>query len=222
MILNLRIKDYRQFTNDPAIEILVDSLPQLSEFSFEKRKWAYWAEKEGVVQYFSYQSPGNGFGGREFKLLMKNNTFETLIGPWSSRASAMNMMGFPHCNEVSITDNIEVWRRGHTFYGMAMLVSHLRPAIEKFTPEWTLALESVEASGGELNAVQNKVVMHGIQNGQSAEPRYFPTKKGKRRICCKKCSMYYFLDKDSPIHDNPELSVCNECVENLAENLQKS
>lgn len=57
---------------------------------FEERSGIYRAQDGDVVEYFSYDKPGGGFGGREFTLDMVDGTQRTLIGPWSSRAGVVN------------------------------------------------------------------------------------------------------------------------------------
>jgi hypothetical protein len=90
------------WANDPIIEIHTDVLPE--GYTYERNMGCYFGTIDGsdFVDYFYYERPGNGYGGAKFDLNMKDGTVHTLIGPWSSRASVMNSMGFPHCTEVVI------------------------------------------------------------------------------------------------------------------------
>lgn len=71
----------------------------------------YFAEDKttGRVSYFSYNSPGSGFGGSTYKLQMKDGSIAELKGPWSSNSEAMNHVGHKPSKEVNI----------HSRYNMA-------------------------------------------------------------------------------------------------------
>ena len=111
--------------NRPTIEIAVDKLPDRSEFRYEQRDSLYYAELDGLVNFFSYSRPGEGYGGRRFDLVMTDGSKKTLVGPWSSRAGAMNSYGFGPCLDVSICEGEEAFNR-RSFYAGAVTVELLK------------------------------------------------------------------------------------------------
>jgi hypothetical protein len=133
-VLDAQIEWMWEYSNSPSIKVLVDKIPNSSEFVYEQRDSCYFGENGGLVSYYSYRGPDNGYGGRHFKLKMKDGTEKTLIGPWSSRSSVMNGHGFPLSKEVTITDSPDVWKRGHTFYGAAVTFDVFKQAMA-FCPE---------------------------------------------------------------------------------------
>jgi hypothetical protein len=94
-----------------GLQLLISEVPSLWEFRFQCRNGLYWAEKNGVVRFFSWHGPGQngGFGGRSYDIIMQDETRVELLGPWSSRAGCMNAAGFPHCIEAGITDDLHTW-----------------------------------------------------------------------------------------------------------------
>ena len=106
--------------NDPVIEVHTDVLPE--GFTYEHNMGCYFGTIDGsdFVNFFYYERPGNGYGGAKIDVNMKDGTVQTLVGPWSSRASVMNSMGFPHCTEVVI-----ILPNGNHYSG-AMLVSRVK------------------------------------------------------------------------------------------------
>lgn len=101
-IISATVNWYKGYANSPRFDVLVDKYPRRNELAYVNKDWAYWAEKDGFVDYFSYSGPSSGFGGCEFELNMVDGSTKTLKGPWSSRASALNLEGFYPCSEVSI------------------------------------------------------------------------------------------------------------------------
>lgn len=97
---------------------------------FEKRNNCYFAERDGFVRFFYYKKPGDGYDGGHFHLKMKDGSEETLIGPWSSRSSVMNQEGFTPCKEAAITDDPEVWDRGHIFFSLAVTIEIVEEALK--------------------------------------------------------------------------------------------
>lgn len=61
---------------------------------FEQRGDIYRAEDGDIVQYYCYDKPGGGYGGRRFDITMRDGSRRSLIGPWSSRAGVVNKL-FP-------------------------------------------------------------------------------------------------------------------------------
>jgi hypothetical protein len=112
----------------PQMALLVDKLPDHNELIYDVKNGIYYAELDGYVSFFYYQSPGNGYAGREFVLNMKDGSAKTLKGPWSSNSASINAAGFGPCCEVSITDDPTAFDRGYTFYAAAVTIDVLREA----------------------------------------------------------------------------------------------
>lgn len=119
-LLKAKVQWNLEWANSPSLDLLVDHLPSLKEMQFEKKGGSYYAENEGYVEFFHYNGPDRGFGGHHFHLTMKNGKEEILIGPWSSRAGAMNSK-FGPCVDVSITDNPQDYEAGYFCAGHVTL-----------------------------------------------------------------------------------------------------
>lgn len=113
------------------IKLLVDRIPERSEMRFQRKGNCYFSNHGGYVEYFGW-GPGHnngGFCGRHFDIIMEDGSEVTLLGPWSSRSSAMNKEGFTPSLGVSITDDPDVLVRGHTFFAGAVTVEFLQAAL---------------------------------------------------------------------------------------------
>jgi hypothetical protein len=152
-VLNAKVDWNLRWANSPSLYLLVDKIPD--DLEYEQRGDLYFAEKEGFVNFFYYNRPDQGYGGRKFHLKMKDGSEKVLIGPWSSNSSAMNAGGFPLCMECTITDNLKVWEKGYTFYAGAVLVEVAEKALEKFVPEAMILrpkeFKSYETASAEQN-----------------------------------------------------------------------
>lgn len=89
---------------------------------------AYWAcdEKTGLVK-FLFHTPDNqkGYGGSTFELRMKGGRTKKVRGPWSSRCGVMNAIGFKHCSEVNVVDDVKSGCSGI----WSMLVERINPLL---------------------------------------------------------------------------------------------
>jgi len=104
-LLSALVEWHHGYANAPTLILHLDTIPKAEEFEFEQRGSLYYAEKDGFVRFYAYKNPGDGFGGREFHIRLKDGTEQTLKGPWSSRAGAMNSGGFGPCVDVQfVTD----------------------------------------------------------------------------------------------------------------------
>lgn len=130
-IVKGRVNWREHWDNRPEIFVLVDKLPNEDDLVYERRGNIYYAEKDGYATFLQYDSPSNGFGGRHFKLKMKDGSIALLKGPWSSSSNAANHHGFGPCVDVAITDKPDVWERGHTFFSGHVTVACLEEASEK-------------------------------------------------------------------------------------------
>ncbi len=100
-----------KYDNPPVPIVHVDRIVTLDEYRFTKNGNLYFAENDGFVEFFYYDKPGHGYGGKEFVINMLDGSQEILKGPWSSRGSVMNMMGFVPCMQCIYTTDT------HRMYG---------------------------------------------------------------------------------------------------------
>ena len=134
-----------QWDNGPDIKLIVDKLPDYKDLRYTKHPvmdetfgkkrlgHIYYAELGDYVSFYYYSAPGEGYGGREFSLLMKDGSSDILIGPWSSNSMSVNKLGLGPCREVTITDDEKVWEKGYTFYGAAVTVALIEKYIDRIT-----------------------------------------------------------------------------------------
>jgi len=128
--MDAKVEWHKQFSNVPGLKILVDKMPDYKEFRYIEKNGIYYAENEGLVSFYYYQSPGEGFAGREFHITMEDGSEKILKGPWSSNSNAVNRMGFGPCQEISITEEEECWNRGYTFFASAVTHELYRKSAE--------------------------------------------------------------------------------------------
>ena len=110
------------YANKPRLHFLVDKIPNYDDLIYEQIGSFYYAECDGLVNFFYYKEPDRGYGGREFNLKMSDGTIKTLIGPWSSNSMSINDAGFGPCVEVSLTDSIKAMELGYTFSSAAFTI----------------------------------------------------------------------------------------------------
>lgn len=99
-LVRMKIDRYEGYANRPAFILTAENVPGADELRYEVRDGCYFAEKNGLVRFYYYTKPGDGFGGSKFLITMTDGTEKELIGPWSSRAGVMNGQGFKPCLEV--------------------------------------------------------------------------------------------------------------------------
>lgn len=113
-IVSGRVFWYEQYANRPHLEVVLEGQPAYSDFRWTKYSVAaeprprrhgnglyaaetygdfYFAELGGECTWLSYIGPSEGFGGRVFKLTMKDGSKVELKGPWASRGSIANRLG---------------------------------------------------------------------------------------------------------------------------------
>lgn len=127
-IMDAKVEWHKGFSNSPDLKILVDKMPDNDSFRFQEKNCIYYAENEGLVRFYYYRRPGEGFGGREFKLTMEDGSEKVLKGPWSSNSGAVNSIGFGPCQEISITDDERVWKRSYTSFASAVTLDLYKQA----------------------------------------------------------------------------------------------
>lgn len=135
-ILDAKIDWAEKWDNSPKLMLLVDEFPNDADFLYRFNKGLWFARnKEGWVKFYSHDGSDenrNGFGGSSFTIKTKEGE-KVLKGPWSSRASYANTIGFPLCLEVSITDKRGDFERGYTFFfGYNITFTVLKRVVKKF------------------------------------------------------------------------------------------
>lgn len=134
-ILKANINFKKGYANPPTMRVLVDKIPSVGDMIYEERAGCYLAEKDGYVNFFYYDRPGEGYGGAIFNRSIKQDDGTTkkvsFKGPWSSRPSAMNMRFDIQCVGVSITDEPDVFEKGYTFMSGAITLELAKEAIGK-------------------------------------------------------------------------------------------
>lgn len=158
-ILKGRVNWKDGWDNNPRLELLVDEIPSKDSLRYEERNDLYYAEHNGYVSFYFYTQPGNGFGGTIFDIVMKNGTERSLKGPWSSRAGVANRLGFGPCLDVSLTDKLEAFERGYTFYAGHCSLELIKKAMNRIEigsgygfekPHWSVHKEFVFPEGSKL------------------------------------------------------------------------
>lgn len=111
--------------DEVALELLLSRIPDDEEFRFEHRKSLWYAEREGVVRFFSWAGPENngGFSGSHIPIRLVNGRKVILKGPWSASAGAMNRAGFGPCVDVHMTDDQSAFERGYTMIAGAVTLA---------------------------------------------------------------------------------------------------
>lgn len=138
-ILEIRPAWKLGWNNIPGIEVLLSRIAEWSEFRFEERAHAYMAVFGAEVRFLYHSGEPerqDGFGGRHFKLRMKDGRTVTLKGPWSSNSSSINLIFGTDCVEAAVTDNMVDWKRGHTFYASAVSGEAVLAWMEKNPQNW--------------------------------------------------------------------------------------
>lgn len=137
-VLDANIDPMNGYSNPAKLHLLVDKIPERSEMVYEQKGSLYFAEKDGLCKFYAYTAPGNGYGGNEFTINMKDGTTKVLKGPWSSRSGCMNRF-FTHSVEVTITDDKDHWdlyeKTGMT--SVAVTIDVIVDAL-KFIPAWSV------------------------------------------------------------------------------------
>lgn len=127
--------DWREdVSNDPVLELLVDEIPVRSEMRFQhdEERGLWYGEKDGFVRFYFWSGPENegGFGGHNFTIQTVDGEEVTLRGPYSSRSSVMNKVGFGPCVGVRITTDPAVLENGHTFQTGAVTLEVAKQAVD--------------------------------------------------------------------------------------------
>lgn len=141
-------------SNAPTLFLLVDRVPGTDDFRYEiKDDKYYWAELEGFVNfgYYDFKRGGDqgGYSGMWWNITTKDGERKQVRGPWSSRSSVMNLLGFQHSMEVAVTDYEKSWNSPTGSYvGYSATIEKVKEALDKFPLDAALA---VDKSKGEIH-----------------------------------------------------------------------
>jgi hypothetical protein len=87
-ILDFKVNWNENWDNAPSFVVVVDKSD--NNFIFEEKDGIFLAVDGDFASFFFYKKPGQGYGGREFVLKMKDGNERILVGPWSSNSDAVN------------------------------------------------------------------------------------------------------------------------------------
>jgi len=188
-ILKAKVRNSTEFDNLPTLEVLVDEIPDYKSLVYEQKGCCYFAEKDGLVDFYYYSSPGEGYGGSKFSIIMKDGSTKVLEGPWSGNSLGMEQAGFMRSVNVSLTDDPKVFEKGYTFSG-----AHL--TLDKFIEACKVADCLVAQS--ELGFIDPMSKCEDCSFPQTQKYRTlvdigkeYP--KTVRRLLCEKCAKNYDL-----------------------------
>jgi hypothetical protein len=128
-ILKAQLDWMGSWANSPDLRVLIDAYPNTDNLRYRRSMSLYYAHLEGLARFYYYAKPDRGFGGREYKITLEDGSEKILKGPWSSNSGAVNKHFEPHCVSVIMTDEPEVWERGHTFCAGAMTIEFVKEQI---------------------------------------------------------------------------------------------
>lgn len=121
--------------NRPILRIVVDKTPDLADLRYTRSDSLWYAELDGYVSFFHWlekEGDNGGFGSAKYDITMVDGRKKTLLGPWSSRAGALNQRGFGPCVDVDLYANGKAW-----LVGRAVTLAFAREAIKRCLPPHT-------------------------------------------------------------------------------------
>lgn len=130
LVLNVKPKWYDDYDNRPGFEVLLSHVPHEEYIYITDGKGHYRGQIDDSVIYIyndDLPSTRRGFGGRESILNMADGKVVKFNGGWSSNAATINA-SFPSNDpivEASVTDKLEVFERGYTFYSGAVTIASI-------------------------------------------------------------------------------------------------
>lgn len=146
MIIKITVDWLHGYGNTPEIVVYTDSsMPSTDAFRYTKKRsgqhYIYRAiNDEGFASFFAYSGPGTGYGGSKFELTMTDGSVDTLIGPWSSNASAVNSAydELPGDKDY-VTEIVLITPEGHR-YAAAMRLKAIINWLKEYPQDFGLAL----------------------------------------------------------------------------------
>ena len=146
-VVDVKVNWSLGWDNNPTLRVLLDREPDPKDFRFEKSGGFYYAVFGDAVRFFFHSGEPEvqeGYGGLVMKLKMRDGSLSTLVGPWSSRAGAVNAVGFAPCVDVEYTAFPRVFRDEEGFYsGHVTLSSIQRWMVEHPEINWKLVKAEV-------------------------------------------------------------------------------
>ena len=133
-----------------TIQLLVDKIPTEKELRYRvinsdgnivsKGKY-YFAELDGYVSVYLHQAgTTDGFAGHEFKLTFEDGETRIFKGClWDAWSRGVDV---PEYFGVSITEDPEVFERGHTFYAGYITSELLKEISNDFLPDEEIEIQS--------------------------------------------------------------------------------
>lgn len=203
-ILAAKVYNNPEFDNLPTLEVLVDKIPDHNSLVYEQKGNSYFAEKDGYVNFFYYQRPGEGYGGRKFTINV-NGEQKDLIGPWSSNSESMFQAGFQRSIDVSLTDDPKAFEKGYSFNAAHFTLEKFieaciaaRCLLGQDKHGFIIPMPCCEDCGNPLT--QKYRTLHD-------EGKKYP--KVIRKMLCKMCSIGYNLGTN-PISSEVSYEIKNE------------
>ncbi len=139
-VLRAKVDWHEEYMNSPSLILLVDE-HSMDKIIYTQKPGFYYGEYNGIVSFYAYKSPGEGYGGREFILPMDTGKKKTLKGPWSSRAGVANLFGFGPVMDVTYTSDIQDFHKGYTLYAGHCTVKIVQDFLDKHYFSWHLVAE---------------------------------------------------------------------------------
>lgn len=103
-IKEVRVNWHERYANSPTFEVYIDAYGTAEPFRYRKHPvhGLYYAQDDatGLVRFFAYDVPGDGYGGSVFDIVLEDGKQVSLKGPWSSRSGVMNK----HFDDVECLD----------------------------------------------------------------------------------------------------------------------
>jgi len=111
--------------NKPSLKVLVDKIPDNDDFIYEEHDVGnsykfYIANYRGHIRHFLSTSDKRGYGGRTFKINVYIPKIDEVVpvhikGPWDSGVEYIYATTGKAAQNISLTDDFEVFKRGYTF-----------------------------------------------------------------------------------------------------------
>ncbi len=122
-VLDAKLNWYWGYSNPVGLQVLVDKMPDHKDLKYRafdedrvNNTGFYFAESGGYVNFFAATTDRSGYAGRTFNITLENGESRSFKGPWSSNYMYTTERTGVKCFEASITDNLESFNRGYTFY----------------------------------------------------------------------------------------------------------
>ena len=130
-LIDAKIDWNTPFATDPILCLLVDRVPLASELLYEERANALFGMLNGYVNFY-YADPHdkNGYYGASTTLNINYVGQKTFVGLWSSRAGAMNALGFSPCVDCYFATNPSDFKINHFCASKAVMLEFAQEAIK--------------------------------------------------------------------------------------------